>query len=69
MQAAKAVVAPKLKTSYGSRVMAVSTWLAIQQPSSLMLGAPGKELAGLTPSCGKISERKYQPPAQPKGHA
>jgi len=37
--------------------MAVSTWLAIQQPPSLMRGAPGKELAELNPSCGKISER------------
>ena len=27
--------------------MAVGTWLAIQQPPSLMRGAPGKELAGL----------------------
>ena len=36
--------------------MAVSTWLAIQQPPSLMRGAPGKELAGLNQCSGKISE-------------
>ena len=36
--------------------MAVGTWLAIQQPPSLMRGAPGKELAGLNPCSGKISE-------------